>query len=833
MVSLSLWFAATANAAPTANAVGFLGPTVRVMPDGIKTPTTHTAYAWAGTALDVWGNVAWGDSASGSYVWDFGDGSPTAGAAVSNARDIVVAHTYAAAGTYYATLTVTDGNGESDAAQVRVDVLPVPDDAARINLAIERGLKRLYLRQQPGGFWYGSYSAPAAPTALAVLALENRGHRPISPDSDIYKTTVIDGLNYLFTALYWQTSIPYPGAPYDYDPDVNGNGGIATYWDDGDYVHGMIMSAIVAAGSYDSGYPKTDAVHNPALNLTVPALGTSFDGWRYYDVLDDMMEACAWAQADPGTGGRGGWRYSPNDGDSDNSIAQWFAIGLEGAELWGIIAPPWVKSELLNHWLISSYKSSVAGWGYSNSDYCTLAHSGAGLCMMAYVGIPKTDPWAVAAWNALAANWGGVGSKPYELQTYEGWGWDYWPSHFGPTHYWGTAFNSYAMYAVAKAARIARDSLGNVSEVVTFGAGTPVNWYADYSAFLLGNQQSDGSWPGYWYWDTDISTPFAILILEPTVASLRPQAALTASPNPVNALTTVNFDLSGSTHQDPAKFLMSWKLDFDASDGVDWVGPDASGAFPIVGTVPKVGGYPQQVPPADYDVVATVQVTDNDGETAEAVTIVRIRTGLVPPVADTGGPYTGRVGFPVTLDGSGSTDSNPGGSIVKYEWDLDGNGSYETDAGPSPTYPATWSTPYSGQIGLKVTDNFGLSSTASSYTSITVCDLQPVGYPLVAFRRLGRTTWEYTFRFVIQNVGTGDATVVSAELMNWPAQVSVVDGNAAFPGTVFGGGAPVVSGDTFTVRIDRSVPVQNSNLTWRLQFTDSAGTTWVLVNFPL
>ena len=42
---------------------------------------------------------------------------------------------------------MTDGNSLSGSAQVRIDVLPVADDQAKINLAIERGLKWLYLTQ--------------------------------------------------------------------------------------------------------------------------------------------------------------------------------------------------------------------------------------------------------------------------------------------------------------------------------------------------------------------------------------------------------------------------------------------------------------------------------------------------------------------------------------------------------------------------------------------------------------------------------------------------------------------------------------------------------------
>jgi hypothetical protein len=126
-----------------------------------------------------------------------------------------------------------------------------------------------------------------------------------------------------------------------------------------------------------------------------------------------------------------------------------------------------------------------------------------------------------------------------------------------------------------------------------------------------------------------------------------------------------------------------------------------------------------------------------------------------------------------------------------------------------------------------------LTSTASVYTRITVCDLKPVSYILASYRRISRTVWEYNYKFVIKNEGTGDASNVSAQLQNYPAQVTVVDGNVAFSGSVPAGGTPVTSADTFTVRIDRSVPVANKDLTWKLTYTDAGGTTWILVNFPL
>jgi len=49
-----------------------------------------------------------------------------------------------------------------------------------------------------------------------------------------------------------------------------------------------------------------------------------------------------------------------------------------------------------------------------------------------------------------------------------------------------------------------------------------------------------------------------------------------------------------------------------------------------------------------------------------------------PPVADADGPYSIYVGDTLTLDASGSTDADD--DITSYIWDLDDDGSFETDA---------------------------------------------------------------------------------------------------------------------------------------------------------
>jgi PKD repeat protein len=85
------------------------------------------------------------------------------------------------------------------------------------------------------------------------------------------------------------------------------------------------------------------------------------------------------------------------------------------------------------------------------------------------------------------------------------------------------------------------------------------------------------------------------------------------------------------------------------------------------------------------------------------------------PYADANGPYTGNEGSSITLDASGSYD--PDGTIVSYEWDLDGDNDYDDATGVNPSY--TWNDDYSSSIGLKVTDDEGYWSISESTATIS------------------------------------------------------------------------------------------------------------------
>lgn len=94
------------------------------------------------------------------------------------------------------------------------------------------------------------------------------------------------------------------------------------------------------------------------------------------------------------------------------------------------------------------------------------------------------------------------------------------------------------------------------------------------------------------------------------------------------------------------------------------------------------------------------------------------------PSADANGPYLTPEGTDQVLDGSGSApgSDSSAGAIASYEWDLDNDGQYDDATGVTPTFTDVG---FRGlrTIGLRVTDEFGNTDTASS--TVDVANVAP------------------------------------------------------------------------------------------------------------
>ena len=196
----------------------------------------------------------------------------------------------------------------------------------------------------------------------------------------------------------------------------------------------------------------------------------------------------------------------------------------------------------------------------------------------------------------------------------------------------------------------------------------------------------------------------ALAAVQGAVAAVNraPVAALVATPSVGEAPLAVTLDGSGSTDADGSVSLYRWDFEGDGEF-------DAETTSPVVGRTYDVGVWEP-----------TLVVVDDDGRaSAPAISSVRASD---PPLASASAPKVAQSGEVVTFDGSASSD--PDGSIVSWEWDLDGDGTVDA-TGPTVTW--TYARPqHSVQVPwrLVVTDDAGLTDAYASSIRVT-----PAGPP--------------------------------------------------------------------------------------------------------
>ena len=92
------------------------------------------------------------------------------------------------------------------------------------------------------------------------------------------------------------------------------------------------------------------------------------------------------------------------------------------------------------------------------------------------------------------------------------------------------------------------------------------------------------------------------------------------------------------------------------------------------------------------------------------------------PIADAGESYTGVVNDPVTLSAGNSRDEAE--KITAYDWDFDGNGTYDQTT-TDPVVTHTWDTTGEHTVVLRTRTASGLAATATATVSITAAPAPP------------------------------------------------------------------------------------------------------------
>jgi len=170
--------------------------------------------------------------------------------------------------------------------------------------------------------------------------------------------------------------------------------------------------------------------------------------------------------------------------------------------------------------------------------------------------------------------------------------------------------------------------------------------------------------------------------------------SLNIAPQLVNFDATSSYVLGGT--------IVSYDFDFD-DDGTFEITGDTTGLASHTFTNPGLHAY-------------RIRVYDDIGRHAdESAAFWLVDPANVPPTAFISAtPPIGAAPLSVLLDASGSTDDV---GIEKYEWDLDGDGIYEFDAGIFDSVTHIFAARGTNTVGLRVTDqDYAQDTTTQNIT---------------------------------------------------------------------------------------------------------------------
>jgi len=684
------------------------------------TITPHDAVSGGATYLK-----ATTDSTAAMYMWDYGDGTPAMSwTAVGDPYNIGVQHSYTGAigQSFTATISVKDGATPPNVntAKYYVQIRDGSLATVKVNMAIDQALWRLHreMTSRSGsadtivGYWNsGNYASSGyvGNYAANTSAFLVNGHKP---DADLtnpnpYAETALRGMNAtLYGLASTNVANSVTNAHGTFNPDGNNNGKSIYVPESEIYETGMVMDMVAATGM-------------PAFVAKVG--GPGIVNQTLQNVLQDMLDFYSYCQMINAGSYNGGWRYGCRSGDSDNSTSQWAAIGMLGAvNEFGLQFPPPLSGGVP---VAGTSPVLLANLDWLNYDYSagTFGYTGPGYYPWGPYAVTPSGMVQLVMDGAVRGSPGGAKTN-----------WDYtedWiRSNFaGPLGYWYGLFSftkSMLQYPGGAQSQLCNhDASNNLTNCIDWYAadtakGDPIDGVAKT---LVNSQTADGYWWCHEYTGQQcyFETAWATIMLNRTVfTGGLPVAVIDATPMTVINGGTVTLSGKNSFHQDPTKQLVKWEWDVSGT---------GSGPFTLVGTPQNnvvihtaSTSYPVSFP-------VRLRVTDNTSPTpltAIATVSITITNPPFPPTANAGGPYSicpQAAYLPFYLNGTGSKaapghlsgTNYPDNSITLWEWDLNGDGTYDLSGAnlPQPRaddYYSSHGLLGSGStilVGLRVTDN--------------------------------------------------------------------------------------------------------------------------------
>ena len=162
-----------------------------------------------------------------------------------------------------------------------------------------------------------------------------------------------------------------------------------------------------------------------------------------------------------------------------------------------------------------------------------------------------------------------------------------------------------------------------------------------------------------------------------------------------------------------AQPTLSWLAAADSGSGIDHYEISVDG-----NALPATAATTIQVPTALPDGTHTwsLVAVDQAGNRSSQVSAT-FKTDTTAPIAQlAAGPKQTLPGIPVVLDARGSAD--PSGAIADYSWDTNGDGVLDRDTGTNPMTTTTFAAVGTYHLTVQVTDQAGLTSSASAEVRI-------------------------------------------------------------------------------------------------------------------